>query len=102
MNMRLIDANKLISDIQDLQRDILTYRDYGEGMYDGLDKAIELINQAEVFNKRKRKHGHWDSIYRCSVCGAYMAIYCLGDALDKARQHYCYNCGAKMDGEKDD
>lgn len=42
-------------------------------------------------------HGEWmykddglDSLYECSVCG-----YCN---FHYARNHFCTNCGAKMDG----
>ena len=65
-------------------------------------KAMEetVNQQAENCKKllaEERKHGHWNNGYECSVCGAWMATDTIGDCLPPEEQHYCYNCGAKMD-----
>lgn len=49
----------------------------------------------------ERKQGCWDGggAYYCSNCNAYAATDVFGGGLDITEQHYCYNCGAIMDGE---
>lgn len=48
-------------------------------------------------------HGAWidpttgEYCYRCSVCEEYTSM-----ELPRRLYHYCPNCGAKMDGGKDD
>ena len=48
-------------------------------------------------------HGEWEQRPNgevvCSRCGALVAVG-NGDALKEAQesQHFCFNCGAKMDG----
>lgn len=37
----------------------------------------------------------------CSNCNAYAATDVFGGGLDIAEQHYCYNCGAKMEEKKE-
>lgn len=49
-------------------------------------------------------HGEWEQRPNgevvCSKCGALVAVG-NGDALKEVQesQHFCFNCGAKMDGE---
>ena len=51
-------------------------------------------------------HGEWEQRPNgevvCSRCGALVAVG-NGDALKEAQesQHFCFNCGAKMDGGAD-
>lgn len=51
-------------------------------------------------------HGEWEQRPNgevvCSKCGALVAVG-NGDALKEAQesQHFCFNCGAKMDGDAD-
>lgn len=58
-----------------------------------------LIDEAPTVEERK--HGHWEGggAYYCSNCNAYAATDVFGGGLDITEQHYCYNCGAIMDGE---
>lgn len=57
------------------------------------EEAIKTVEE--------RKRGHWDGggAYYCSNCNAYAATDVFGGGLDITEQHYCYNCGAIMDGE---
>lgn len=60
---------------------------------------IEILNEAPIVEERK--HGRWEGggAYYCSNCNAYAATDVFGGGLDITEQHYCYNCGAIMDGE---
>ncbi|WP_418640154.1 hypothetical protein [Segatella sp.] len=57
------------------------------------EEAIKTVEE--------RKRGHWDGggAYYCSNCNAYSATDVFGGGLDITEQHYCYNCGAIMDGQ---
>ncbi len=92
--MRPIDADALIKWLNDTYCDM----DKRTWNYDHHVMAMDMIEILKNYpTVEERKHGHWDNRYRCNVCGAYMAIWCLGDALSKEDNHYCYNCGAIMD-----
>lgn len=56
-----------------------------------LDAKTIIVNSAPV------KHGEWDAKNSCSICGC-QPWY----ERDIHFLHYCPNCGAKMDGGKDD
>ena len=57
------------------------------------EEAIKTVEE--------RKRGHWDGggAYYCSNCNAYSATDVFGGGLVITEQHYCYNCGAIMDGQ---
>jgi hypothetical protein len=63
------------------------------------DRCGRLIDEAPTVEERKL--GHWDGggAYYCSNCNAYSATDVFGGGLDITEQHYCYNCGAIMDGQ---
>lgn len=52
---------------------------------------------------KERKHGRWEGggAYYCSNCNSYAATDVFGGGLDITEQHYCYNCGAKMENNGD-
>ena len=74
--------------------------------YDECKKKHENDKTCVFFKSSKDvvevRHGYWvhnedhsayESEYFCSVC--------LADGASDIRgEHYCYNCGAKMDGER--
>ena len=102
VKMRLIDADALIKKFKHAKKGVkLGPMDiYAKGTLAGLDYAIYLINN--VTTVEERKHGHWNNGYECSVCGVWMATDTIGDCLPAEEQHYCYNCGAKMDEVAED
>lgn len=76
---------------------------YGEnrsnGMYCAGEKCKQYKPTADVVEVR---HGYWvhnedhnayESEYFCSECSA-------DGSSDIRGENYCYNCGAKMDGER--
>lgn len=86
--MRLIDADAL------RRRKELRF-----GLTAAITEIQFLIEEAPTVEERKQ--GCWDGggAYYCSNCNAYAATDVFGGGLDITEQHYCYNCGAKMDGE---
>lgn len=70
-----------------------------EGKFYGCQSAYEIINDMSTVEERKQ--GCWEGggAYYCSNCNSYAATDVFGGGLDITEQHYCYNCGAIMDGE---
>jgi len=56
------------------------------------------------------KHGEWIPFQRpnggyykgCSVCSSPIPTDSMLDYMDEIDNRFCYNCGAKMDGEEQD
>lgn len=98
--MRLVDADKLITEIKD------------EQCFDCLDNYCDLCWVRECFNYLEKaptveaepiRHGHWKEFdddtnsYECSVCGE---VWTLNVGTPKENMMYfCSRCGAKMDEE---
>ena len=87
-NVRLIDANALIDEIDGDLMDGIAER-----------RAIEKILNAPTITTEAVRHGHWihtgrTNIYgghelECSECGDKVMVQHIED------EHYCRNCGAK-------
>lgn len=103
--MRLIDADKVVSEIQKMRfaNPIRhTGHIYNEGLYD----AINAIDNAETVDAEPVRHGRWVptefdgyadgypvwDTWECSECRDEQYGNDIADLL-----HYCPNCGAKMD-----
>lgn len=81
---------------------------YGKGVDETGKPTISKLQMCGHFKNKagfqEVKHGEWiartskinqnDLVYRCSVCGE---LY-----LRLPKYKYCPNCGAKMDGEKNE
>lgn len=105
--MRLVDARVLFEDIKEYMVDPdLAISDHRDDIYhynSGLLTAMRSVLEAPTVDLVK--HGQWIKTgqsflfpegfrnYSCSVCGY---------DIDKIKYRYCPNCGAKMDGEKDE
>jgi hypothetical protein len=100
--MRLIDADALKEKFQECINSITVRDPFITGVKNGYESAEYWIN--EVPTVEERKHGHWEGggAYYCSNCNAYAATDVFGGGLDITEQHYCYNCGAIMDGKVGD
>ena len=88
--MKLIDANRLIQTLKDLEW--ITDSSYNE------TNALEdIINQEPVVEERET--GHWvdditDGYYaNCSCCG-----YQIDTHYERGYLNFCPNCGADMRG----
>lgn len=105
--MRLIDADALLERIAKRKQEVHDqsfapnpYRDaYDCCRFDELNIVRNMTRNARTVDPVK--HGYWvdtgradyylNKEYRCSCC----------NSVDYLRSPYCYNCGAKMDGDKD-
>ena len=85
----------------------LIYNTHIEGSE--LEEAVNAICAIPAADVAPVRHGRWneespdyldgDSVYVCSVCGETWTLI-EGTPLDN-NMHYCPNCGAKMDGDKE-
>jgi hypothetical protein len=97
-NERLIDANALWEKADALER--ATAKESGwQEMCDGISQVKELISEAPTVDAVPVVHGRW--IAQDSGRTRFMCSKC------KSKNHhghekYCPNCGARMDGGKDD
>lgn len=100
-NMELIDKNALVKYLEGMGNEIYAGNDeYFIGQKAGLMKVVGVVMTFPAVEERKQ--GCWDGggAYYCSNCNAYAATDVFGGRLDITEQHYCYNCGAKMDGKE--
>lgn len=98
--MELIDKNALVKYLEGMGNEIYAGNDeYFIGQKAGLMKVVGVVMTFPAVEERKQ--GYWDGggAYYCSNCNAYAATDVFGGGLDITEQHYCYNCGAIMDGE---
>ena len=94
----LINKDALVEDFRRIARaqanaGIFVAADAWEGAADRLANAPAV--DAEVV-----RHGRYDTSGDCTVCGCSMPTDDKWDAIFPGEIKYCYNCGAKMDGDK--
>ncbi len=92
METRPIDANALFDALRD--NEFQTFCP--------LDEVDDVIAAAPTLDYAPVRHGEWiedDTLfarqYKCSVCGK------RDNPKTAIRGHYCWYCGAKMDGGKE-
>lgn len=73
---------------------------------DGAEKALEIIKKMPTVDVEPVRHGEWiktdvcENQFKCSECGK--TVTTNTSIIDPADfEFYCYNCGAKMDGDAD-
>lgn len=100
------DGDKMISYINkqqakdkllELMGNVTAYGEYFEGIRNAYQSAADRLDTLPVIEERK--HGRWKDGC-CTVCGEPAATDTHRDFLDVSEQHYCYNCGAIMDGKE--
>ena len=106
---RYIDANKLILHLKDELDDTvptLGGRSNGKsiayGAELGLKMAISYAETLSIADMVEVRHGEWgfDGLgWTCSECGEYALT---NKAKMQVHSNYCPNCGARMDGGKND
>lgn len=98
--MRLIDADALKKIIEVAIKDSGFY----QPIYQGFAKVIDV---APTIDAEPVRHGHW--IYnkdtgeiRCNLCNALVGVTMYSDDVEPIAEveNFCFNCGAKMDGER--
>lgn len=95
---RYIDADSMLEHIAE-------HRDQCPNAYQLTTYAELLIADEPTVDAAEVVHGEWiwhmGKRAKCSRCGS--GLECKSEmmfALLKEAEHYCYNCGAKMDGGK--
>lgn len=99
---RYIDAEKLYTRVKEKTNP------YGKPTldYESGVKVLDMIKEAPTADVVEVRHGKWEAkehtsistnrhyyTFRCSECKRWNGTH---------RQNYCPNCGAKMDGGKND
>lgn len=107
--MRLIDADALMNTLQELfdQREKEQKFAGSRGSCVTWNDAIYQIKSAPTVDAAPLVHGEWIMFERpnggyykgCSLCTYPMPTDMELDYLCEEDNRYCYNCGAKMDGE---
>jgi len=117
--MRLIDAHtlkKLILEERDkipltvpaAYYELVKEKPYrhGQSMRGGIRKALRCLERCPKADAVEVVHGRWEQVedfdgeyhWRCSACGCEWWFEAGGPVENGS--HYCPNCGAKMDGER--
>ena len=99
--MRLIDADALIADLYDEKKHNLLIARFKLCTADMVDLKF-LINEAPTIDAAPVVHGEWiwtergdedyEQYFVCSKCGQQQYV----------ETNYCPDCGAKMDGGKEE
>ena len=104
--MRLMDAD----DLEKIFANLVPYvidNALDEAYMHGLDAGHEALQNMPTVDAVPVIHGRWltcedgwgDEHYQCSECGL---EWVLNDGTPLENDmHYCPNCGARMDGEKE-
>ena len=117
--MRLIDADAYKTEMNNRQTACAEWRDEArvrgdDEIYYRADGALSVFCEAKLTLDKMPtvdavpvKHGEWQdkivAFYRkCSVCGCCVEWDKKPFLFANGEYNYCPNCGAKMDGGKDD
>lgn len=87
--MRIIDADKLLSD-----KNISAYPAFRKNLA-GISDLKAIVDECETLSIKHVKHGRWKkgmSIFNDNVCS-------VCNCISRFRTAYCPHCGAKMDAE---
>ena len=97
--MRYVDADEIIRKQRDLIRrtcDEVYANDWQHPLILAMASMYGIVVDAPTIEPVK--HGKWIN-GDCSECGFPIPTDDRIDYIAEADVHYCYNCGAKMDGE---
>ena len=96
----LISRQSAIEAVHQEFDECLVWDESGQTTADEVERILDYLPTIDAVPV---KHGKWidpttgEYCYRCSVCEEYTTM-----ELPRLLYHYCPNCGAKMDGGKDD
>lgn len=103
--MRLIESEKLITDIQGIASEVCMKSPFDAEwftrLHDRQKEIIKIIESQPKVDAEPVRHGRWiertepiswceddvDVFYECSLC----------KCVEPGKSNYCPNCGAKMD-----
>ena len=100
-DVRLIDANTVMSKLKAEVDNIPKRTNYPIGIADGISYAMASIDCAPTVDAQPVKHGMWertDMFVKCSECG----VELLDDSFfgihvfDDGYMPFCPNCGRRM------
>lgn len=101
--MRLIDGDNVKENLYQMLIDELGDTDYVDGLRQGIEMAIEVIDEHITVDAEPIRHGHWEKSkddndrWRCSHCG-WVFIGFNGMHTTFAEMcDYCPCCGTRMD-----
>ncbi len=101
---RYIDADLLRIEMEDLYEHHIEMRNFSA---DGaVADCLTMLNNAPTADVEEVKHGEWFLLDECSNEGVYCSechkkVYRKEYANQKVKSKFCPNCGAKMDGGKE-
>ena len=64
-----------------------------------INNIVAEIKRQPAADVEEVKHGRWDNNGRCTRCGGHAPYYAMASTYYKSP--YCFECGAKMDGGKE-
>ena len=101
--MAYIDRELLLQDISNSV--VFSVRGFDSPELRGARKIIDRILNAPTADVVEVKHSRWENISGfdvCNICGTSPA-YCEPKPNNpQGYPRYCHNCGAKMDGGKEE
>lgn len=65
-----------------------------------VDIAYDMAENIPAADVEPVRHGRWNADGRCTVCGGHAPFYAMSREYYKS--DYCFECGARMDGDSDD
>ena len=106
--MALINKQKAIDEIRAFQAQVTCdfSKDWENGMDEGFDHAVGVIELMETEDAEPVRHGKWNGIemdsrgytdiFECSECKCYVRTPFMMKVME---YDFCPSCGAKMDEE---
>ena len=95
----LIDANVLIESLENIAKNTVeNFTVIATTLY----SAIDVVKVQKPVDALEVVHGRWEKteyhgFLRCSEC---KDAYVADEWVEDGKWNYCPNCGAKMDGER--
>ena len=101
----LIDADEFKMFLEDVRQDYLEEDTFSSDFAAKVIETVqdEYLTNAPTVDAVEVVHGRWEEQYTPN--GKYVAwdgFYCSICGKQSAKSNYCPNCGAKMDGDKNE
>ena len=94
MQKEYIKREELIAEFKRLElgKNSFIERVFADGVY-------AIIEQFPAADVAPVVHAKWDANGRCTNCGGHAPFYSMASTYHESP--YCFECGAKMDGERE-